>query len=118
MHTNPKLFTSSDIESHGCSVFTPKVFYKIPIGGLGSKGALCVQHTTEMDGRKIVYVVENSRRVTHVIFSITDHIYKCSCMLFESIGIPCHHICELPLQYITQRWTKNVEGTPCTKAMR
>jgi hypothetical protein len=39
-----------------------------------------------------------------------------ACMLFESIGIPCHHIIhvfrgarisELPIQYITNRWTKN-----------
>jgi hypothetical protein len=116
MHTDPKLFTSWDIESHGGSVFTHKVFIKFQEEVLTAREHCNVQHTTEMDDRKIVYVVDNSHRVREVICFIVDQIYKCSCMLFESIGIPCRHIIrvfrgarigELPLQYITQRWTKN-----------
>jgi hypothetical protein len=116
MHMNPKLFTSWDIESHGGSVFTPKVFIKFQEEVLAAREHCDVQHTTEMDDRKIVYVADNSQNVRDVSCFNADQIYKCSCMLFESIRIPCHHIIrvfrgarisELPLHYITQRWTKN-----------
>jgi hypothetical protein len=112
MHTDLKLCTSWNIESHGGSVFTHKVFIKFQEEVLAAREHCDVQHTTEMDDRKIVYVADNSHIVREVICFIADQIYKCSCMLFESIGIPCRHIIrvfrgarigELPLQYITQR---------------
>jgi hypothetical protein len=100
--------------------FTPKVFIKFQKEVLAAREHCDMQHTTEMDERKIVYVVDNSHRIRGVICFIADHIYiyvcVCSCMLFESIGIPRRHIIclfrgarisELPQQYITQRWTKN-----------
>jgi hypothetical protein len=71
-----------------------------------------VQHTNEMADRKNVYIAGKSHRVREVICFNDDQLYKCSCMLFELIGIPCRHILrvfrgarinELPIQYITNR---------------
>jgi hypothetical protein len=50
-----------------------------------------VQSTIEMEDRRVVTLTDNSNRVKAVT-CFPDHIYKCSCMLFESIGIPCYHI--------------------------
>jgi zinc finger SWIM domain-containing protein 3 len=68
-----------------------------------------------MEDTRIVTVTDKSNRVREVI-CFPSHIYKCSCKLFESIGIPCYHIIrmfrgaritEVPLDYITKRWMKN-----------
>ncbi|PUZ72022.1 hypothetical protein GQ55_2G360100 [Panicum hallii var. hallii] len=69
-----------------------------------------------MEDRTIVKVVDNFNIPREVIFFNADQVHKCSCMLFESIGIPCRYIIrmlrsarisELSMHYITKRWTKN-----------
>jgi hypothetical protein len=116
LHSHLKLYTSWDLESHGASVFTPKVFIKFQEEVLAAREHCDVQRTNEMADRKIVYIAGKSHRVREVICFNDDRLYKCSCMLFELIGIPCRHIIrvfrgarisELPIQYITNRWTKN-----------
>jgi hypothetical protein len=116
MHTNPKLFTSWELERHGGSVFTHEVFRKFQEELLAAREYCDVQNRTEMEDRTIVKVVDNSNRIREVICFTTEQVHKCSYMLFESIGIPCRHIIrvlrcarirELPMCYITNRWTKN-----------
>jgi hypothetical protein len=74
-----------------------------------------VQSTCEMEDRIIVTVTNKYNRVREVI-CFPDYIYRCSCKLFESMGIPCCNIIrmfratritELPLNYIAKRWMKN-----------
>jgi hypothetical protein len=112
---NPSLITSWEIEKHGGLVFTHEVFKKIQEEVLAARGHCDVQSTTEMEDTRIVTVTDKSNRVREVI-CFPSHIYKCSCKLFESIGIPCYHIIrmfrgaritEVPLDYITKRWMKN-----------
>jgi zinc finger SWIM domain-containing protein 3 len=116
MHTNPKLFTLWELERHGGSVFTHEVFRKFQEELLAAREHCDVQNRTEMEDRTIVKVVDNSNRIREVICFTTEQVHKCSYMLFESIGIPCRHIIrvlrcarirELPMCYITNRWTKN-----------
>ncbi|PUZ51039.1 hypothetical protein GQ55_6G134700 [Panicum hallii var. hallii] len=116
MHTNPKLFTLWELERHGGSVFTHEVFRKFQEELLAAREHCDVQNRTEMEDRTIVKVVDNSNRIREVICFTTEQVHKCSCMLFESIVIPCRHIIwmlrcarirELPMCYITNRWTKN-----------
>jgi zinc finger SWIM domain-containing protein 3 len=116
MHTNPKLLTSWELERHGGAVFTHEVFRRFQDELLAAREHCDVQTTTEMEDRTIIRVVDNSNRPREVIFVNADQVHKCSCMLFEPIGIPCCHIIrmlrsarisELPMHYITKRWTKN-----------
>jgi hypothetical protein len=116
MHTNPKLFTSWEIERHGGSVFTHEVFRRFQEEVLAAREHCDVQTTDEMEDCRIVTVADNSHRVREVICFNIEQVYKCSCMLFQAIGIPCRHIIrmlrgeritELPMQYITKRWTNN-----------
>ena len=55
-------------------------------------------------------------KIREVIWKYNEQVFNCSCMLFESVGILCRHIIrmlrgarisELPMQFITKRWTKN-----------
>ena len=116
MHTDPKLFTSWEIESHGGAVFTHEVFRKFQEEVLAAREHCDVQTTTELEVRRIVYVAGNSNKVREVIWKYNEQVFNCSCMLFESVGILCRHIIrmlrgarisELPMQFITKRWTKN-----------
>ncbi|WVZ55054.1 hypothetical protein U9M48_005768 [Paspalum notatum var. saurae] len=116
MHTNPTLFTLWDIEKHGSFLFTHEVFSKFQEEVLAARNHCDVQSTTELEDRKIVTMTDNYRRVREVICFSTELTYKCSCMLFESTGIPCRHIIhmfrgarlnELPMHYVTKRWMKN-----------
>ena len=116
LHTNPTLFTSWEIEKHGGFIFTHEVFKKFQEEVLAAREHCDVQSTTELEDKKIVTITDNYRRVREVICFTTIHTYKCSCMLFESIGIPCCHIIrmfrgarinELPVHYITKRWMQN-----------
>ena len=116
MHTDPKLFTSWEIESHGGAVFTHEVFRKFQEEVLAAREHCDVQTTTELEDRRIDYVAGNSNKVREVIWKYNEQVFNCSCMLFESVGILCRHIIrmlrgarisELPMQFITKRWTKN-----------
>ena len=116
MHTDLKLFTSWEIESHGGAVFTHEVFRKFQEEVLAAREHCDVQTTTELEVRRIVYVAGNSNKVREVIWKYNEQVFNCSCMLFESVGILCRHIIrmlrgarisELPMQFITKRWTKN-----------
>jgi len=64
---------------------------------------------------KILCLLDEGPKVREVRIDTTTMNAKCSCMLFETHGIPCCHIIhvlrgerlnELPSQYILQRWTK------------
>ncbi|KAG2598759.1 hypothetical protein PVAP13_5KG398207 [Panicum virgatum] len=116
LHTNPTLLTTWEIEKHGSYVFTHEVFEKFQEEVLAAREYCDSQSTTELEDRKIVTMTDNYRRIREVICFSTEQIYKCSCMLFESIGIPCRHIIrmfrgarlnEIPQHYITKRWMKN-----------
>jgi len=92
LHTNPTLLTTWEIEKHGSYVFTHEVFEKFQEEVLAAREYCDIQSTTELEDRKIVTMTDNYRRIREVICFSTEQIYKCSCMLFESIGIPCRHI--------------------------
>ena len=63
MHTDPKLFTSWEIESHGGAVFTHEVFRKFQEEVLAAREHCDVQTTTELEDRRIVCVAGNSNKV-------------------------------------------------------
>jgi hypothetical protein len=116
LHTTPTLFTTWEIEKHGGLVFTHEVFKIFQKEVLAAREHCDIQSTSEMVDRKIVTMTDNSNKVRELICFTPDLIYKCSCMLFESTGIPCRHsihmlraarINELPMHYVMKRWTRN-----------
>lgn len=59
----------------------------------------------------------NSNRVREVIFYLRSHEVKCTCKLFEYVGILCKHallvfkqmnVHKIQIRYIKVRWTKSV----------
>jgi hypothetical protein len=116
LHTTPTLFTTWEIEKHGGLVFTHEVFKIFQKEVLAAREQCDIQSTSEMVDRKIVTMTDDSNKVRELICFTPDLIYKCSCMLFESTGIPCRHIIrmlraarinELPMHYVMKRWTRN-----------
>jgi hypothetical protein len=70
-------------------------------------------------GMKVVAISDASNKVREVQCDTSTMVAKCSCMLFESIGIPCRHIIrflraakventnEQLSSYVLKRWEKN-----------
>ena len=74
-----------------------------------------VQQTENREGIKIMFVSDQYKKIREVCYDTTSMSAKCSCKLFESKGIVCHHIIrvlrgakinELPSLYILKRWQK------------
>jgi SWIM zinc finger len=62
-----------------------------------------------------MYTILSNPRPREVCFDVSNGTIKCSCHMFESIGVPCRHILmvlrneqvnELPPNLILERWTK------------
>ncbi|XP_028120064.1 protein FAR1-RELATED SEQUENCE 5-like [Camellia sinensis] len=106
-----------DIERHGAELFTRNIFTMFRDEIL-EEGKLNVKDVFPLpDGQKCYYihkykVKDRSWIVTH---SPVDAAMRCSCMKFESLGLPCcHMICVMKAKNLTQtpptcvlhRWTR------------
>jgi hypothetical protein len=72
-----------------------------------------------LEGMKVVAISDASNKIREVQCETSSMVAKCSCMLFESKGIPCRHIIwflraakventdEQLRSYVLKRWEKN-----------
>ncbi|KAL6849990.1 hypothetical protein ACP4OV_020617 [Aristida adscensionis] len=116
LHTDPILLTKWSIEKHGSEVLTYNIFVQFQKEVLAARDH-CMVDSMKQDGSfKIYSITDDSPKVRDVNLDISTMIGHCSCMLFQTHGIPCRHIIyvlrgaklnELPSHYILKRWTKN-----------
>ena len=81
----------------------------------------CLIDTVQQDGDvKITGIIEDSRRPRVVHYNRSTMVATCSCMLFETHGIPCRHIIpvlrgaklnELPSYYLLERFMQGCKKT-------
>jgi hypothetical protein len=119
IHTMPQILTSWEIEKQGSEVFTHEVFDNFQREVLAAREYCDVQGTEMVEGMKVVAISDASNKVREVQCDTSTMVAKCSCMLFESIGIPCRHIIrflraakvestnEQLSFYVLKRWQKN-----------
>nr|XP_051211523.1 protein FAR-RED IMPAIRED RESPONSE 1-like [Lolium perenne] len=119
IHTTPQIMTSWEIEKQGSEVFTHEVFDNFQKEVLAAREHCDVQGTEMVDGMKVMAISDASNKVREVQYDTSTMIAKCSCILFESKGIPCRHIIrflraakvenvnEQLSSYVLKRWEKN-----------
>lgn len=119
MHTTPQILTTWGIERKGSELFTHEVFNEFQKEVVAAREPCDVQGAELVDGVKIVAITDASKKVREVCCNTSTMVAKCSCMLFESLGIPCRHIVrflrgakvedsnEPPNHYVLKRWEKN-----------
>jgi hypothetical protein len=110
---------SWEIKKQGSEVFTHEVFDYFQKEVLAAREYCDVQGSKMVEGMKIVVISDASNKVREVQCDASTMVAKCSCMLFESKGIPCRHIIrflraakventtEQLSFYVLKRWEKN-----------
>ena len=103
---------------HASFVYTRTMFKRFE---LEITSILGVTHQdVNSDGVSFTYeVIEGGGRRVHVVhFNSSNNEIMCSYKMFEPLGLLCQHalrilimknITELPVQYISKRWTKNAK---------
>ncbi|WVZ70861.1 hypothetical protein U9M48_019495 [Paspalum notatum var. saurae] len=121
LHTTPILKTSWGMEKHGSEVFTHEVFAEFQQELLAAR-EYCIFESMQQDEElKTMRVANNSKKVRVVQLNTSTMFASCSCMLFETHGIPCRHVIhvlrsskmdELPSTYILKRFRKDCKKEP------
>ncbi|GLT79825.1 hypothetical protein SLA2020_512990 [Shorea laevis] len=110
------LINHGGILGHATTIYTVRVlqmFKEVFFKGLGMN---CIE--VEKDETRLLYELNkpSSKRVLKVKFDKSDFSISCTCKLFETLGLLCRHalrvllvnnVNQIPVQYITHRWTKN-----------
>lgn len=120
LNSMPPLITSWEIEKHASLYFTHEVFKAFQKEVKAARDHCLIENiSNEGDARTMIISGDYSsnckpREVQLNTSSMSAH---CSCMLFETRGIPCRHIIvvlrgakmnELPSHLILERWKKMV----------
>ncbi|XP_052162042.1 protein FAR1-RELATED SEQUENCE 5-like [Oryza glaberrima] len=121
VHSNQKLKTEWGFEKHGREVFTHEIFdtFQKEVVAVMEK---CIVENIEIEGDvKITTVSDSSLRERKVLYNTSTKDISCTCMLFESLGIPCRHVIlvlrsarlnQLPEHLVLRRWTKMCKKEP------
>ena len=121
IHTALPLQTAlKRIESHAAVVFTRASYNKI-CTQIVDEALWYAVDRMEGDGfcRYRLRQYGNASRVEEVIFKTQDPSINCSCLEFETNGLPCCHaihvvkiedLTEIPFNLIMTQWTKEGEG--------
>jgi len=112
MHSTPVLRTPWAVEKQASILYTHKVFNIFQEEVIAARDHCSVLETTQ-EAVKYIIVGDGSMRDRVVQWSTEDIFGRCSCKLFEKMGIPCRHIIltlrgekiyEVPSSYILKRW--------------
>jgi hypothetical protein len=113
IHTTPLLRTPWAVEKQGSILYTHNMFYIFQQEVIAARDHCSVLGTTQQDDAKLVLINDGSDRDRVVEWHTSNNSDRCSCKLFEKMGIPCRHIIltlrgeklyELPTSYILNRW--------------
>ncbi|KAF8393992.1 hypothetical protein HHK36_020194 [Tetracentron sinense] len=119
--TAPVLLSNmASLECHASQIYTANMF-KVVQQELLNEGKNVIVAVEEFEGnpRYIISVYDNPQLRYLVDCSTTYQNFKCTCSLFETVGIPCSHITtimkveqltKLPNSIIMTRWTKMAKG--------
>jgi hypothetical protein len=113
VHAMLQLITGWSVEKQGSMLYTRNVFKKFQTEVQAARDHCRVVSITEFESVKMVVINDGSMKDRVVRWCTSDIFGCCSCMLFETLGIPCRHIIlaargekleELPLAYILKRF--------------
>ncbi|XP_019157552.1 PREDICTED: protein FAR1-RELATED SEQUENCE 5-like [Ipomoea nil] len=111
---NPDMKTPMVIEEHASIVYTITVFYQVQEEICASCFKCMVLSVKEDGGMLLDDVMDGKNKIFIVVHNVNDHEAKCSCKMFEMVGLLCRHIFvvfrdleKIPLKYVVNRWTKD-----------
>jgi zinc finger SWIM domain-containing protein 3 len=118
LNSMPPLITSWEIEKHASMFFTHEVFRAFQKEVRAARDHCLIESISqEGDHRTTIIGGDQSSKSREVHFNAISMSVHCSCMLFETRGIPCRHIIvvlrgakvnELPSHFLLDRWKKTV----------
>ncbi|XP_019156915.1 PREDICTED: protein FAR1-RELATED SEQUENCE 5-like [Ipomoea nil] len=111
---NPDMKTPLGIEKHTSIVYTITVFYQVQEEICVSCFKCMVLSVTEDGGMLHYDIMDGKNKIFTVVHNVNDHDAKCSCKMFEMVGLLCRHIFvvfrdleKITLKYVVNRWTKD-----------
>jgi hypothetical protein len=118
LNSTPPLITSWGIEKHASLYFTHEVFKAFQKEVCVARDHCLIESISqEGDVKTTIIGGDCSSKPREVQFNTSSMSAHCSCMLFETRGIPCRHIIvvlrgakmnELPSNFILDRWKRTV----------
>lgn len=113
LHTSPLFITPWPMERQASVLYTRNVFTKFQTEIQAARDHCSFVNICVFEDMKMVVINDGSLKDRVVRWSASESFGNCSCMLFESIGIPCRHIIltlrgeklnELPMPYFLTRF--------------
>jgi hypothetical protein len=115
LHTTPQWITPWPMEKQGSILYTRNVFKRFQTEVIAARDRCSVVSITPFESIKMVFINDESKRDRVVRWCTTSIFGNCSCMLFETMGIPCRYFIsvargeklhKLPEAYILKRFQK------------
>ncbi|XP_039115863.1 protein FAR1-RELATED SEQUENCE 1-like [Dioscorea cayenensis subsp. rotundata] len=107
------------ILKHASNVYTLTMFKRFEEELMDSIGLNCVKEANYENHVLYHLTKDGHERVYYVNFSHSNDSISCSCNMFKTLGLLCHHaLCvlvinnvkEIPEPYILKRWTKSAKS--------
>jgi hypothetical protein len=95
LHSDPKLLTSWPMEKQCSVIYTHEVFSKFQEKLVVARDHCIIQRISESKDMKIVTISSLSGKERVVQMNKSNMFGTCSCKLYESYGIPCHHVIQV-----------------------
>ena len=101
---------------HALSVYTSTIFKRFELECASTLGVTHQEVNSNGVSFSHEVIEEGCQRVRVVHFNFSNNVVKCSCKMFETLGLLCRHalwllnvknVIELPIQYILKWWTKD-----------
>ncbi|TXG49202.1 hypothetical protein EZV62_025077 [Acer yangbiense] len=107
------------LEKHAADIYTVNIF-TVVLEEIREEARLIISGCVEdMDKRVYTFTKFRSPHLKWTaVYSPATKDIECSCLLFQTVGIPCshlfsvmkaEHLCEIPECLIMQRWRKNAK---------
>ncbi|XP_031108448.1 protein FAR1-RELATED SEQUENCE 5-like [Ipomoea triloba] len=111
----PVLKTPLALERHAMGVYTISVFYDVQEEICAACFSCQVVSLSDSDGSVSYMIKDGNHRAWVVNLVLDDNCARCSCKMFERVGLLCKHIFfvfkdrgleSIPSRYLVHRWTK------------
>ncbi|XP_031116646.1 protein FAR1-RELATED SEQUENCE 5-like [Ipomoea triloba] len=111
----PVLKTPLALERHAMGVYTISVFYDVQEEICAACFSCQVVSLSDSDGSVSYMIKDGNHRAWVVNLVLDDNCARCSCKMFERMGLLCKHIFfvfkdrgleSIPSRYLVHRWTK------------
>jgi hypothetical protein len=92
IHSTPVLLTPWVVEKQASILYTHNMFNIFQNEVIAARDHCSILGTTQQEVAKLVLVNDGSMKDRVVEWCTSNNFGRCSCKLFEKMGIPCHHI--------------------------